>query len=48
MSRIKDWIVRQQEIDSMDDPDMQDCDRAEASTEASAATPKSPSEGLGR
>lgn len=42
MSKIKDWILQQQEIDSQDDPDMDDRFDMESLGEASASTSKKP------
>ena len=43
MSKIKDWILEQQEIDSQDDPDMLGPDYGELHDEASSSTSKEPS-----
>ena len=43
MSKIKDWILEQQEIDSQDDPDMDEGSDLESLGETSASTPKRPS-----
>jgi len=42
MSRIKDWILLKQEIDSQDDPDMDDRFDMESLGEASASASKKP------
>lgn len=46
MSKIKDWILWQQEIDSQDDPDMPGPEGEEFSDEANSSSAKSPSGNL--